>query len=448
MLHMLIERDRYHMEHNKDRAHYHDQEPRFKEHGTSRLREHFRQGMTLFIVIISCIICYFAFLRFDAIAKVIGKIVDILKPIIYGLVIAYLLNPIMKKVELLFEKLFRDKIKSEKVFNSLSRTTGIIASLICAVLIISALLNMLIPELYKSIMGLVNSFPDLVEDAIDRLNKLQHTDFATNEMLRNVLVQAGEALGNWVETDLLPRSNELMSNLTAGVLGVFGEVLDFVIGICAAVYLLSNKETFLAQSRKVIYALLPSKRANIVLHIFRKSNETFGGFIIGKIIDSAIIGVLCFVGVSILKIPYVVLVSVFVGVTNVIPYFGPFIGAIPCAILILLVDPLKGLYFIIFIFLLQQLDGNVIGPKILGDSTGLSAFWVLFSILLFGGLFGVLGMIIGVPTFAMIYYIIKLYISQRLEGKKLPTGTNCYDDQNYVDNEGRFVTFHQEEKGE
>ena len=143
-----------------------------------------------------------------------------------------------------------------------------------------------------------------------------------------------------------------------------------------------------------------------------------------------------------------VLVSVFVGVTNVIPYFGPFIGAIPCAVLIFLVDPMKGIYFVLFIFLLQQLDGNVIGPKILGDSTGLSAFWVLFSILLFGGLFGVAGMIIGVPTFAMIYYIIKLYIAQRLEGKQLPTGTQCYDDQNYVSNEGQFVTVKQEEEGE
>ena len=150
----------------------------------------------------------------------------------------------------------------------------------------------------------------------------------------------------------------------------------------------------------------------------RKSNSIFGGFIIGKIIDSAIIGVLCFIGVSLLNMPYALLVSVFVGVTNVIPYFGPFIGAIPSAILIMIVDPMKGLYFIIFILLLQQLDGNIIGPTILGDSTGLSAFWVLFSILLFGGLFGVVGMIIGVPTFAVFYYVVKLFITQKLEEKK------------------------------
>ena len=432
----------------KERKHYHDQQPRFKEHGTSKFREHLSQGMTLYIVVISSIIFYFAILRFDAIAKVIGKIVDILKPIIYGVGIAYLLNPIMKRVEGLFGKAFRKSIKNDKMFQKLSRTVGIVASLICAFLVIFALLNMLIPELYASISGLVSSFPELVETGIERLNKLQHTDIATNEMIKDVLTQAGDSLGKWLESGILSHSNEIMSNVTAGVLGLFGELLDFVIGICAAVYLLSNKETFLGQSRKIIYALLPVKKANILLHICRKSNETFGGFIIGKVIDSAIIGVLCFIGVSILKMPYVVLVSVFVGVTNIIPYFGPFIGAIPCAVLILLVDPMKGLYFIIFIFLLQQLDGNVIGPTILGDSTGLSAFWVLFSILLFGGLFGVAGMIIGVPTFAMIYYIVKLYITQRLEGKELPTGTTCYDDNNYVNNEGQFVSVNHEEKGE
>ena len=429
---------------NKQKQHYYDKQPILKEKGRSKLREHFSQGMTLFIVVVSCIICYFTILRFDVIASGITKVLNILKPIIYGVVLAYLLNPVMKRVEIVFEKYFRKYFKKEKAFKKTSRTIGIVGSLIFAGLIIFALLNMLIPELYKSIMGLVNSFPSLMETGIERLNQLQHSAFGTNEVLRELIVKATEALGTWVQTDLLGYTNEIMS----GVLNVFGEVLNFLVGICAAVYLLTNKEIFLGQSRKIIYALLPVKKANIVLHICRKSNETFGGFIIGKIIDSAIIGVLCFIGVSLLKMPYVVLVSVFVGVTNVIPYFGPFIGAIPCAILILLVDPLKGVYFAIFILLLQQLDGNVIGPKILGDSTGLSAFWVLFSILLFGGLYGVVGMIVGVPAFAMIYYVAKLYVQQKLETKELPSDTACYNEQNYVDDEGHFVEVKEEEKGE
>lgn len=428
---------------NKQKQHYHDKQPILKEKGRSKLREHLSQGMTLFIVVVSCIIFYFTILRFNVIAGKIGQILSILKPIVYGIALAYLLNPIVDKVEKVFAKYCRKYFKKEESFKKTSRTVGIISSLIFAFLIIFALLNMLIPELYKSIMGLVASFPTLLENGIERLNQLQHSEFISNDMFKEVLVKASEALGKWVETDLLSYTNEIMS----GVLNIFGEVLNFLVGICAAVYLLTNKEQFLGQCRKIIYAVFPAKKANILLHICRKSNETFGGFIIGKIIDSAIIGVLCFIGVSLLKMPYVVLVSVFVGVTNVIPYFGPFIGAIPCAILILLVDPLKGVYFAIFILLLQQLDGNVIGPKILGDSTGLSAFWVLFSILLFGGLYGVVGMIVGVPAFAMIYYVVKLYVKQKLETKELPSGTEFYNEHNYVDDEGHFVES-KEEKGE
>ena len=181
------------------------------------------------------------------------------------------------------------------------------------------------------------------------------------------------------------------------------------------------------------------------MHVGSKSNEIFGGFIIGKIIDSAIIGVLCFIGLSILNIPYTLLVSVIVGVTNVIPFFGPYIGAIPSALLIFLADPVKGVYFVIFIILLQQFDGNILGPKILGNSTGLSAFWVVFSILLGGGLFGFVGMIMGVPTFAVVYYIITMLINHLLEKKKLPLQTSEYGEKSYVDDSGRFVRENPEE---
>lgn len=203
--------------------------------------------------------------------------------------------------------------------------------------------------------------------------------------------------------------------------------------------MLFGKETFAAQIKKMLYAGMQVERANMVLHITRKSNEIFGGFIIGKIIDSAIIGVLCFIGITILDMPYILLVSVIVGVTNVIPFFGPYIGAIPSTILIALADPLKGLYFLIFIIALQQLDGNVIGPKILGNSTGLSAFWVVFSILLGGGLFGFIGMIIGVPTFAVIYYIVKMVVEEKLKKKKLPPDTEHYGDVEYLEEDGEFT---------
>ena len=223
-------------------------------------------------------------------------------------------------------------------------------------------------------------------------------------------------------------------------MNILNEVLNFLIGLIVSVYLLFSKEQYSAQCKKMTYAFLKTNHANMLLHLTKKSNEIFGGFIIGKIIDSAIIGVLCFIGLSLIKMPYTLLVSVIVGVTNVIPFFGPYIGAIPSAFLILLSDPKKGLYFIIFILVLQQIDGNVIGPKILGNSTGLSPFWVVFSILIGGGMFGFVGMIMGVPTFAVIYYIISMITSQRLERKNLPLTTVHYGVKSYVNEKGEFIS--------
>ena len=226
-----------------------------------------------------------------------------------------------------------------------------------------------------------------------------------------------------------------------------------LIGVIVSVYILYSKEIFARQCKKAVYALFRADRANMVLHITTKSNEIFGGFVIGKILDSAIIGllcfigltigVICFIGLSILNMPYTMLVSVIVGVTNVIPFFGPYIGAIPSTILIALEDPMKGVYFLIFILVLQQFDGNILGPKILGNSTGLSAFWVVTSILLGGGLFGFVGMVMGVPTFAVIYYIVDMILDNKLKKKKLPVRSDSYDEWSYVDSSGEYI--HSEE---
>ena len=229
-----------------------------------------------------------------------------------------------------------------------------------------------------------------------------------------------------------------MTHLTVGLYTLVMELFHAVIGVIVSVYILFGKETFINQSKKATYAIFPTERANLLIHIAVKTNEIFGGFIIGKIIDSIIIGILCFIGTSLLNMPYAMLVSVIVGMTNVIPFFGPYIGAIPSAVLIALADPMKGVYFLIFILLLQQFDGNILGPKILGNSTGLSAFWVIVSILLGGGLFGILGMLFGVPAFAVIYYIVKLFLDNQLEKKKLPTESECYNGDSYVDNDGTY----------
>ena len=423
----------------KEKNHYYDKKPTLGQKSSFNIREHFKQGFTIFIVIAAAIVCYFAFLRFSDICDAIKSILGLLRPFVYGLVIAYLLNPIMMFVEKYTVPFLKKHFKREKFVAKAARTIGVFSSLIFMIAIISALLNMVVPELAKSIYELVMNLPIQITDFVKRIETIQVENTTVNQILKEAVIRGTEMLENWVQTDLLKQTNLLVTGLTTSVINVVNVLFDVVLGIFVSVYALYGKEEFLAQGRKIIYAVMSPKRANLTLHICRKTNTIFGGFIIGKIIDSAIIGVLCFIGVSVLKMPYALLVSVFVGVTNVIPYFGPFIGAIPCAILILIVDPLKGLYFIIFIFLLQQLDGNLIGPTILGDSTGLSAFWVLFSILVFGGLFGVVGMIVGVPTFAVFYYVMNLFLRHKLEKKNLPIDTELYMKNSYVDDEGVFV---------
>lgn len=422
----------------KKSAAYYEKRPEFGNRGPSKILLHFRKGLTFFLVIAACVIFYFALLRINDISAGISKLVDVLKPILYGFAIAYLLNPVVKQIDRWLIPQLKKKMTLEKA-RRVSRSVGVLASLVMLLALILALCNMLIPELYKSIRDMVYTLPGQISDVVEKITSIQTDKSPAGIMARNLLEQGSDALQNWIKQDLLTKVNEVMSNLTVGVISFVNEILNFLIGLIVSIYILFSKETFSAQSKKIVYAVFRTNHANMILHLTKKSNEIFCGFIIGKIIDSMIIGVLCFLGLTILKMPYILLISVIVGVTNVIPFFGPYIGAIPSAILILLNDPIKGLYFLIFILVLQQLDGNVIGPKILGDSTGLSAFWVVFSILVGGGLFGFVGMIMGVPTFAVIYYIITMLINHMLEKKKLPLLTSQYGEKSYVDDYGRFV---------
>lgn len=425
-----------------------DKEPRFVKEERSKFRDYIRQGISAFLVILAGIICFFAFLRFDSIVRAFRSVVRVLTPIIYGFVLAFLLNPIVRRVEKIVSPLLRRWLRKEDGMQKTARGIGIFSGLLVVLIVVVALFNMLIPELYKSIRDLVVALPEELSQWGKSMNTLIKGNSTVGNLVKTFLIQGNGAiqewvktdLMNWVQTDLFKQTNLIITGVTTGVMSVVNVILDIFVGVIVSIYLLYSKEMFAKQSKKLMYAVMKPTVANNVIHIAKKTNTIFSGFIIGKMIDSAIIGVLCFIGLSILKMPYTLLVSVIVGVTNVIPFFGPFIGAVPSAILILLVDPMKGLYFIIFVVLLQQLDGNIIGPKILGDSTGLSSFWVIFSILIFGGLFGIVGMIVGVPTFAVIYYVVKMYIRQRLAQKKLPTDTECYSEMNYVDENGKFVS--------
>ena len=225
----------------------------------------------------------------------------------------------------------------------------------------------------------------------------------------------------------------VITGVYTGVVNIVNLVKNTLIGIIVMLYLLNIKDTLTAQSKKIIYSLFPLPAANEIIEKWRYIHKVFGGFIIGKLVDSLIIGILTFVWLSIIKMPYTVLISVIVGVTNIIPFFGPFIGAIPSALLVLLVSPKKCLWFLLSILVIQQLDGNIIGPKILGNSTGISSFWVLFSILFFGGVLGPVGMIIGVPTFAVIYRLTAEWVNKRLKKKELSTITDDYGVLDHID---------------
>ncbi|MGN0291459.1 MAG: AI-2E family transporter, partial [Lachnospiraceae bacterium] len=317
-------------------------------------------------------------------------------------------------------------MKKKEKAKKLSRTIATFGALAVFVLIIVLLLVMLIPQLIESIQGLVVTLPGEVEALIAKINILLKGNSQAADMLEDTLIYTTDFLRNWAMNDLLPKGNQYLTSITTGIFGLFKVLLNIAVGLIVSIYLLFSKETFIGQMKKLTYALFKPKKANIIIETARKSNEIFGGFISGKIMDSAIIGVICYIVLLIMKMPYPVLVSVIIGVTNIIPFFGPFIGAVPTFIIIALANPIQGLYFLIMVLILQQVDGNIIGPAILGDSTGLSPFWVVFAIMVGGGLFGFMGMLLGVPVFAVIYYILQRIIYHLLRKRKLPEETEKY----------------------
>lgn len=410
------------------------------------IRPYLAIGLTAFLVITGAIAFYFLMYRYTGVTKFIGQITMILRPITFGLVIAYLMTPIVNFEERHLLPLAKKKMKNPDKADKLVRVVSVFGALLFFVLFIGILLLMVIPELYKSINGLIITLPKQVNSFMDWLNAYVSSDSKISGYLEIGLKNGTEFFENWAKSDFLPQAKNIMAGVTTGVINAVKIVFNVAIGIIISIYVLMSKEEFIGQSKKLVYALLPGKSANAVIHTVHKSNEIFGGFISGKIIDSLIIGILCFICLYFMKMPYALLVSVIVGVTNVIPFFGPYLGAVPSAILIMLANPLQGVYFIIFILILQQVDGNIIGPAILGESTGLSSFWVVFAILVGGGLFGILGMIIGVPAFAVMFYVLRKTINYILRRKHLPESSTHYIQVERLDVENRTLLCYQDEE--
>ena len=418
-----------------------------------RHRPFLRWGVTIFLVFVCCILFFFCLLRFQELKALLGTIFHILSPIVWGIVISYLLWPIVKWIRDSLTPRLPAFIQPEKRRRRVGLGLGIAGALALMLFVIVVLISMVLPELVNTVMTLVNNFSAYVT-YVQNLEGALNDLLSSNPQLQGIVHSAFDSLagwlGSWVQNDLLNQVNVIVTGFTSGVIGAGRFILNFIIGIIVSIYVFASKESFAGQFKKILYAVFKPEQVNVILDVLRHSDQIFGGFISGKILDSLIIGILCFICLSILKMPYAILVSVVVGVTNVIPFFGPFIGAIPSAFLILVVNPQQCLIFLIFILILQQIDGNIIGPAILGDSTGLSSFWVIFSILLGGGLFGFAGMILGVPICGVAYYIGKRLVESRLQRRRYPTETEAYSAAGAIidPQTGRLVPFDSLQAGE
>lgn len=393
------------------------EKPRFREYLKDSV---YQKYICQFFVMAASICLFFIIYRFDVIWVWIKKIIKILQPIIIGLVIGYLLNPVVRYWEKHFEKMFgwmNRRKKRIKNVHKISRGLSVGLSILMVVAIVVGLVLIVAPELMNSILGLIKDMPAKIDAFNLWFQKAVKERDLDNETVTAAVYEVTNYIETWLTTDFANVVNKAAGSLTSGIVSFFGVFFDCIIGMIVSVYVLAGKERFVRMFKKIIFAMFSEKTAKDVLENLRLSDRVFGGFISAKIIDSLIIGLLCFIALTVMDMPYTLLVSVIVGVTNVIPFFGPYIGAVPSAILILIDNPVKGLYFIIFIILLQQFDGNILGPKILGESTGLSAFWVVFAILVFGGVFGLFGLMVGVPTFAVIYGFVKKGVESTLEKK-------------------------------
>lgn len=393
--------------------------------------EQIKWGITAFLVLAATSLLFIIVSHLETINKNFNLFIQILMPIIYGAVLAYLMSPVynfvVKMTDALLAKLFRKKSKKQSTISSFLAT---ICSLLFLALIGGSLVSLLIPELTKSIYNLYMTLPDAINRSYERIQTLLTNYPEAREYVEDLYTEISAFFSSKPDSaqTILGHLQNIAAFFRDGIWNTFTVVKNILIGLIVMVYLLNLKKTLKLQFRKLLFAICSKEKAKGIIEELQYVHKMFGGFILGKIIDSVIIGILTFFVLSIMKMPYTLLVSVIIGVTNVVPFFGPFVGAIPCIILIMLSSPLQALYFAIAILAIQQLDGNVIGPKILGDSTGLSSFWVLFSIILFGGLFGFVGMIIAVPLWAVILNSIRRYANKRLEKKQIPNQAEYFED--------------------
>lgn len=390
------------------------------------MKKYLKIGITGAAILASGILCAFVLFKMRIIIELLKGITGILNPFLYGAVIAYLLAPLCNKIE---EKLFQTFPKANRKAKRFICFIAIVISLCVALAIVWMVIMLIIPQVWDSVMKIIDMVPQKITILNNWIEHMLENQPELQAYFEEFANQAESHINSLLNVDTIQKVQSIINSLSVQVFGVLGVLKNISLGFLISAYLLGSRKLFGAQAGLILHGVFPDKWAGIIEEEIRYTDKMFNGFLVGKIIDSAIIGLLCFAGLSFMGFEAPAFIGVIIGITNIIPFFGPFIGAIPCGLLLLLENPMHCLYFIIFIFVLQQLDGNVIGPKILGNTTGVSSFWVLFSILLFGGMWGVVGMVIGVPLFAVIYDIIRKLVYRGLRKHKRESMITDYEEK-------------------
>lgn len=396
---------------------------------------YFKLGLTAVAVIVIALVISLIFSKLGPIATAISTIISTVSSVLYGVVMAFLMAPVYDRISIWVGEILSSLFPKWKKSDKYAKMIATLACLVILILVVFALIMMIIPELVNSITNVISYAPSGTQNLEAWLKDILNKNPNLEKLIIGNYLDISERLSDIATTTVLPNVNTYIKNLSSGVINALGVVVNIIIGLMVMMYLLNMKTTLASQAKKIVYAVAGVKIGNEIVTEARYIKNMFEKFIVGKIIDSIIIGIINYVFMAIIHMPYALLISVVVGVTNVIPFFGPFIGAIPSIILLLLISPFTALQFAVWILVLQQVDGNIIGPKILGQTTGLPSFWVLFSILLFGGLFGIVGMIIAVPTWAIIYRTISRLSEHFLKKKGLEPDSKHYMNLDHIDEE-------------
>lgn len=396
---------------------------------------YFKWGLTAVMVIVIALVISLIFNKLGIIGSAIKTILSTISSVLYGVVMAFLMAPVYDRIGIWVGEILSSLFPKWKKSDKYAKMIATLACLVILILVVFTLIMMIIPELVNSITNVISYAPSGAENLETWLKDILNKNPDLERLIIGNYLDISERLSDIATTTVLPNVNTYIKNLSSGVINALGVVVNIIIGLMVMMYLLNMKTTLASQAKKIVYAVAGVRVGNEIVVEARYIKNMFEKFIVGKIIDSIIIVIINYFFMAIIHMPYALLISVIVGVTNVIPFFGPFIGAIPSIILLLLISPVTALQFAVWILVLQQIDGNIIGPKILGQTTGLPSFWVLFSILLFGGLFGIVGMIIAVPTWAIIYRTISRLSEHFLKKKGLEPDSKHYMDLDHIDEE-------------